>query len=167
MNLPRPDLLRRIGHALLIPALILFSVRAGLQIAEAADLPGWSLAVVGVLSGLGMVVLVAVNWDTPDKWRTLIAVGVALLGHYFVRDFVGPNLGGAMVYLGTGFLVSLKVRWAQFAGMIAGVGAILRGEVDVMTSHLMLIVGAVALSVAAGLAAFHEDAEPTPEAVTK
>lgn len=165
--MPRPDLLRRMGHALLIPALILFSVRAGLQIAEAADLPGWSMAVVGVLSGLGMVVLVAVNWDTSDKWRTLLAVAVALLGHYVVRTWVDADLGGAMVYLGTGFLVSLKVRWAQFAGMIAGVGALLRGEVDVMTSHLMLIIGAVALSVAAGLAAFHKQAEPAPDAVTE
>lgn len=150
---------------MLIPALILFSVRAGLQIAEATDLPGWSMAIVGVLSGLGMVTLVAVNWDTPDKWRTILAVAVALLGHYVVREWVDADLGGAMVYLGTGFLVSLKVRWAQFAGMIAGVGALLRGEVDVMTSHLMLIIGAVALSVAAGLAAFHDQAEDPPEAI--
>jgi len=69
-----------------------------------------------------------------------------------------------MVYLGTGFLVSLKVRWASFAGMIAGVGALLRGQSDGMTGQFLLIVGAVSIAVAAGLAAFHKQAEPPVDA---
>lgn len=164
MQLPRPDLLRRIAHALLIPALIVFSIRAGLQIAG-DDLSGWPLAVVGIMSGAAMLLLVVVNWKTPDNWRTVAAVAVALIGHYVVADLVNSDLGGAMVYLGTGFLVSLKVRWAQFAGMIAGVGALLRSEGEF--GQFLLIAGAVGLAVGAGLAAFHKQAEanapPAPQ----
>lgn len=159
MDLPRPDLLRRIYHALLIPALVVFSIRAGLQIAG-DDLSGWPLAVVGILSGAGMALAVMVNWKTPDSWRTVAAVAVALLGHYVVSDFVGPDLGGAMVYLGTGFLVSLKVRWAQFGGMIAGIGALFRSEAEF--GQFLLIAGAISIAVAAGLAAFHQQAETDP-----
>ncbi len=140
-------------------------MRAGLAIGGTTDVPGWSMAVVGILSGLGMLTLTLVNWDTPDRWRTVGAVAVALTGHYVVATLWSGDLGGAMVYLGTGFLVSMQVRWAQFAGMVAGVGAILRAPTDI-AGHYLLIVGAVSLAAAAGIAAFRPSAESPEKAVS-
>jgi hypothetical protein len=158
VNLPNPILVRRVSLVMLMPALIVFSARAALEINGTAGPPGWMLAIVGILSGLAMLGFVVANWATPDKWRTVAAVSVALVGHYVVSNLFSPDLGGAMVYLGTGFLVSLHLRWAQFAGMIAGIGALFRHQ-TASSGQFLLIVGALGLAIAAGLAAFHKDFE--------
>ncbi len=116
------------------------------------DVPGFMLAIVGILSGLGMLTALWATWKGPDQWKTVAAVTVALLGHYVVNRFVDPDLGGAMVYLGTGFIAGLRIRFGQYAGMLAGAGALLRGEANVALSSGLLIVGALGIAIALALA---------------
>lgn len=156
-----PERRLQIAFGLLVPALVAFSVRAALQLAG-EDVPGVVLALVGIASGAGMLLAVATLWPTVDRWRALAAVAVALLGHYVVADFIDHDLGGAMVYLGTGFLASLRVRWAQMMGLLAGVGALLRGEVAMGVSHGMLMAGALGIAAALILAMARMDATQTP-----
>ncbi len=144
---PDPEARLRIAYWLLVPAPLIFAGRAAAQLAG-TDLPGFLFAIAGILSGLGMVVAIWAMWKGPDQWRTVAAVAVALLGHYVVSRFVDADLGGAMVYLGTGFVAGLRVRWGQYAGMLAGAGALLRGETNIWFSHSLLIVGAVAIAAA-------------------
>lgn len=142
----------RTAYALLVPAPVVFSIRAAFQMAG-SDLHWAFLAMVGVLSGAGMLLALAALWKTDERTRALAAVAIALLGHYVVNRFIDPDLGGAMVYLGTGFLASLRIKWAQYAALVAGVGALFRGEVPMAVSHPVLIIGALAIAAALVLAA--------------
>ena len=92
------------------------------------------------------------GWNTADRLKLVVAVLVAMLGHYVVADFVDADLGAAMVYLGTGFAISLTVAGAAYAGMLAGAGAILRAESDIL-GPILLMVGALLLAATALMAA--------------
>lgn len=140
-----------LGLWLLAPAPFVFALRSVLELAGVhpngvpAVLPATILA--GVLSGLGMLILLWATYRTPDFVKILVAFAVAFSGHYVVDRLVDADLGAAMVYLGTGFAGSLRIRWAAYAGIAAGAGALLRGSEAADVGLGLLAVAATALGV--------------------
>lgn len=135
MNRP---LWERVGYGLLAVAPLVFGIRAVVGLAAGPDLPGWAFAVAGIFAGAGFLTLILAMRGTRDFARVLIAAAVAVVGHTLIARFVDPALGAAMVYLGTGFAGSLRLRSCAYAGLLAGTGAILR-DTEARTLGLMFV----------------------------
>lgn len=140
----------RLGFGLLIPASLIFGVRALLLVmGSSRTIPGISFAIAGILSGLGMVALLFGYVRTSNFMQVAVAAIVAFSGHWLVGPLVNSNLGAAMVYLGTGFVASIRTPWAASMGVLAGLGAILRSQPQLGAFPQVLIaVGALGTAAA-------------------
>lgn len=140
----------RLGYGLLIPASLIFGIKALLLVFGAGErIPGFAFAVAGILSGLGMVALLFGYAKSKHFVQAAVAVLVALTGHWIVSRFVSEDLGGAMVYLGTGFAASIRTPWAASMGVMAGLGAILRSQPQLgPLPQILIAVGALGTAAA-------------------
>lgn len=152
--------LERIAYGLLVPAPMVFAGRAILEVAGGPHMPGFALAIVGILSGAGMLSLLVALRGRPTFPRALLAVAVALAGHYIVARFVDPDLGGALVYLGTSMAAALRRPLAIYAGLVAATGALLRSTQAATAGHIILAVGALGLAAFLVLATLAPPAKP-------
>lgn len=134
------------GLWLLVPAPALFSLRALLLYSQ-GTFPGWFGPLMGLGGALSLVGLILAGTGTYRTARfPTVAAGVVavLLGHFVLGGFA-PNLGDAVVYVGTG-LVALPVRpGAIVPAALAAVGVLVRDQAD--WGHLLVAAGAAALAV--------------------
>ncbi len=134
----------RIGFALLAPAPLVFAVRSLLHAfhLDPAAVPGLG-PLTGLTGALSMVGLAVFLW--LDRRDAVPGALLVLVGHFVVSDAI-PDLGAALVYLGTGVLVASRQGKAALAGTIAAFGALTRPGAE-MAGHLLVAAGAVWLGV--------------------
>lgn len=143
----------RIALGLLAPGAFVFGARAGVTLlgTDPASLPAAApvTAAGGVLSMLGILLLVAATWRSrgraPDGRMAQTAAVLVIVGHFAVSTWM-PDAGAAMVYLGTGVAAAPVLRSAGWAGAVAGVGALVRTP-DGVAGHLAVAAGALVMGV--------------------
>lgn len=142
--------LQRYGYGLLVPASLIFGVKALLLLfGMDGVIPGFAFAIAGILSGIGMVLLIFGFVGTPYLVQIVSSVIIAFTGHWIVSRVYSENLGGAMVYLGTAFAASVRTPWAAAMGVIAGLGAILRNQPSLGAfPYAMIAIGALGTAIA-------------------
>jgi hypothetical protein len=142
--------LTRLGFGLLIPASLIFGVRALLLVVGSSrTIPGFAFALAGILSGLGMIALLFGYIRTKHFTQVAVAAIVAFSGHWLVKPLLSDDLGAAMVYLGTGFVASIRTPWAAGMGATAGLGAILRSQPQLGAfPNVLIAVGALGIAAA-------------------
>lgn len=140
------DLLR-IGRLLLVPASVVFSLRASLLFAgtDPGSVAGLGLATAasGALALVGIVVAWWGARKTDARDRVFVGLLAVIAGHFGLSGFV-PDFGAGLVYAGTG--LAAHGRLGAWAGLMALVGALVRG--DHLVGHLLVALGAALLVVA-------------------
>lgn len=148
----------RLGLGLLAPGALVFAGRAALAAggADPAGVPGAGpvTAAGGVLSLVGLLVLVAGRWPTPQRGLALLAATVAFAAH-FALGRVAEDAASAFVYLATGIAASLARRRFVWPGAVAAVGAVVRMDAPRTGSALValgsLVLGLVLLAASLGV----------------
>lgn len=134
----------RIGFALLAPAPLVFAIRSVMHAfyLDPAAVPGLGAltGLTGVLSLLGVGMFVWLDRRDAVPGALLIVVG-----HFVVSDPI-PDLGAALVYLGTGVLVANRQGKTALAGTIAAFGALARPGAE-MLGHVLVAAGAAWLGI--------------------
>lgn len=140
------DLLR-LGRTLLVPASVIFSLRAFIAFMgdNPGDIPGLGPAT-GLSGALALIGIGLAWWGargTADQDRVFVGLLAVLTGHFGLSGFV-PDAGAGLVYAGTG--LAAHGRIGAWAGLLAFVGALVRG--DHLAGHALVAVGAALLAVA-------------------
>jgi hypothetical protein len=103
----------------------------------------------GVLSLVGLVLVVWACWEGRDRWASLLPAAVILAGHYLVSPLVLDELGAAMVYWGTGVIAALRMRPAAWAGLLAAFGSLMRiaPEPNATVGEAFIVIGSGAVGL--------------------
>lgn len=140
--------LRALGRYLLVPASIVFALRALLAAMgdDPADVPGLG-PVTGITGALALPGILLVWWASrkdDNHGLATVALASVLVGHFLFRDALDA-IGPSFVYLGSGLAAAQPLGTA--AGLLAMVGALVRGDA-VLVGNLLVALGAAATAVA-------------------
>lgn len=141
---------------MLVVAPVVTAMRALLVITGIAE-PGWywiGFALGGSLSALGLALVLTASWGGTVFRIVLAGAALAFVGHYVLPITPAAMLGPAMVQLGTGVSLAPWARWSIGAGVVAGIGSVMRHALPVL-GNAVLLLGAIALLWAVIQAARH------------
>lgn len=148
-----PVHLRATGRWLLLPASVVFAIRALIAMMgdDPSDIPGLG-PVTGISGALALPGIVLVWWASrKDDQHGLATVALAsvLVGHFLFRDAL-EAIGPGFVYLGSGLASGHPM--GALAGLVAMVGSLVRHDVAVL-GHLLVLVGSAGTAFALARAA--------------
>lgn len=139
--------LRRLGRWLLVPASVVFALRALLAAMgdDPGEIPGLG-PVTGITGALALPGILMVAWGSRKDGEyglSLVALLSVLVGHFLFRDAL-EVIGPGFVYFGSG--VASGRPLGVVSGLVAMVGSLLRH--DTVVGHVLVLLGAAGTAVA-------------------